>query len=88
MEAVKYIIWKGEKYSIEPGESILDALKNHGIYLPASCRLGICNTCSCVITKGEVIHTSPLNIKVVVEANTVLTCIAYPLTNEVELEEE
>jgi Na+-transporting NADH:ubiquinone oxidoreductase subunit F len=42
-----------KKYTVEPGQTILSALSNQGIYLPSACGgQGTCGLCTCQILEG------------------------------------
>jgi CDP-4-dehydro-6-deoxyglucose reductase len=42
------------RFSVEPGETILDAALKHGFVLPYGCRDGACGACKGTIVEGEV----------------------------------
>lgn len=46
----------GETLRVSESQSILDVLRVAGYVIPSSCRQGICGTCECGYTSGEVIH--------------------------------
>lgn len=46
----------GETLRVSESQSILDVLKVAGYVIPSSCRQGICGTCECRYTSGDVIH--------------------------------
>lgn len=41
---------------VQPGQSVVDALKVYGIEVPVSCEQGICGTCAMRVVEGEVEH--------------------------------
>src|SRR6056297_1177503 len=42
-----------EEYVVEPGQTILSALSNQGIYLPSACGgQGTCGLCACQVLEG------------------------------------
>ena len=60
-------------------ESILDLAERQGLSLPYSCRSGICHTCECELTEGEVDYLdAPLDEP---EPGHVLICCSTPKTN-------
>ena len=60
-------------------ESILDLAERQGLSPSYSCRSGICHTCMCEITEGEVEYADePLDPP---EPGSVLICCATPKTN-------
>ena len=46
----------GQKISVSSSETMLDALENNNISIPASCREGICGTCEISVVSGSVEH--------------------------------
>ncbi|MFM0089396.1 PDR/VanB family oxidoreductase [Paraburkholderia sediminicola] len=46
----------GECVSVQPGQTILDALRAHGIDTPSSCEAGTCGSCRTRLIAGEVEH--------------------------------
>jgi ferredoxin-NADP reductase len=42
----------GGRYTVEPGQTILEALKLHGINVPHSCAEGICGACEARVISG------------------------------------
>lgn len=60
-------------------ESLLDLAERNGLSPPYSCRAGICQTCMCGITEGEVEYLEePLNRP---KPGSVLMCVARPKTS-------
>lgn len=45
---------KEHEVSLSPDEHVLDAALNAGLDLPFSCKAGVCSTCRCKVTHGEV----------------------------------
>jgi ring-1,2-phenylacetyl-CoA epoxidase subunit PaaE len=67
--------------------SILDAAHDSGLELPYSCKGGVCSTCRCLLTKGEV--DMVLNYALEpweLEKGFILTCQSTPKTTEIELD--
>jgi ring-1,2-phenylacetyl-CoA epoxidase subunit PaaE len=80
----------GNRQSFRMGpddSSILDAAHESGMDLPYSCKGGVCSTCRCLLTKGEV--DMALNYALEpweVEKGYILTCQSTPKTSEIELD--
>ncbi|MEM9738149.1 MAG: ferredoxin--NADP reductase [Bacteroidota bacterium] len=77
-----------EIYTVSAGETVLEAALNEGIYtLPYSCMSGTCNSCRAKCTKGKVhMETDEGLSEQEKKEGYILTCVARPLTKEVELE--
>ncbi|NKF23500.1 1,2-phenylacetyl-CoA epoxidase subunit PaaE [Solimonas marina] len=68
-------------------ETILDAALEQGIELPYSCKGGVCSTCRCKMTKGEVEMDANFALEdYEVARGFILTCQSYPLTDELVLD--
>ena len=68
-------------------ESVLDAGLAHGLELPYSCKGGICSTCRCKVTKGEV----DMDASVALEDYEIargfrLLCQSYPVSDRLVLD--
>lgn len=48
------IRFEGENYALEPGESVLKALRRQGVEVPSSCESGVCQTCMMKALRGAV----------------------------------
>jgi ring-1,2-phenylacetyl-CoA epoxidase subunit PaaE len=72
-------------FSIEKGkESLLDAGLRQGVELPYSCKGGVCSTCRCRLTEGEV----DMDVNFALEdyevaRGFILACQSYPVTDKV-----
>lgn len=85
------IHFEGEttKVNVGPDETILDAGLDAGIDLPYSCSTGMCNVCVAKCVKGKVHMTEEEGLTdEEVEEGFILTCVAHPLTDDVELDVE
>lgn len=54
------VLSTGETLLVPADKSILDVLNKAGYVVPSSCRQGICGTCECEFSSGEVIHLDSL----------------------------
>lgn len=67
--------------------SILEAAQQNGLELAYSCKGGVCSTCRCLLTKGEV--DMALNYALEPwerDKGYILTCQSTPKTSEIELD--
>ena len=84
------VIMDGHKQSFHmraDDSSILDAAGENGLDVPYSCKGGVCSTCRCRLTKGEV--DMALNYALEpweLEKGFILTCQSTPKTAEIELD--
>jgi ring-1,2-phenylacetyl-CoA epoxidase subunit PaaE len=68
-------------------QTLLDAALEQGIEIPYSCKGGVCSTCRCKMTKGEVDMDANYALEdYEVARGFILTCQSYPLSNEVVLD--
>ena len=66
--------------------SILEAASGAGLDMPFSCKSGVCCTCRAKLLRGEVRMERNFALdKAEIDAGFVLTCQAYPVTEEVVL---
>lgn len=71
------------------GKPILKAGLEKNIYLPYSCQGGICGTCSAICKSGEVkMSINDVLTQKELDKGWILTCVGYPMTEQVELEYE
>ncbi|MEX0351203.1 MAG: 2Fe-2S iron-sulfur cluster-binding protein [Paracoccaceae bacterium] len=67
--------------------SILDAALQNAMDAPFACKAGVCSTCRCRVTEGEVEMISNHALEdYEVEKGYVLSCQAYPLTDRVAVD--
>lgn len=50
----------GRTFAVEPGESIVDAIRRAGYRTPYRCRNGGCRTCIADLVAGEVTYPTPV----------------------------
>ncbi len=50
----------GNKFFLNPKQTILAAALEHGINLPYGCEKGLCGKCKALVIEGKIIHTKPL----------------------------
>lgn len=60
----------GHRFSVEPGEAILDAALRQGIGLPYGCRNGACGKCAGKLLSGEVEYKKALRASALAEAES------------------
>ncbi|MDN4165217.1 iron-sulfur cluster-binding domain-containing protein [Cytophagales bacterium LB-30] len=78
----------GEKqeWSVTPNQSIWEAAKNQGIFIPYNCRAGVCAACSMRCVKGKVWHSAnEVLTDKELAAGWILTCTAVPQSKEIYL---
>jgi len=74
-----------DNYELEDGQSVLDGLTSHGIYIPFSCRSGVCQTCLMRTTGGTPPEKSQQGLKDSLKLqNYFLACICHP-TEDIEV---
>ena len=67
--------------------TLLEAALEQGIELPYSCKGGVCSTCRCKMTTGEVDMDTNFALEdYEVARGFILTCQSYPLSSEVVLD--
>ena len=67
-------------------KTLLDAALEQGVELPYSCKGGVCSTCRCKLTRGEVdmdVHFALEDYEIA--RGYILVCQSYPLTPEISL---
>ncbi|WP_323757434.1 ferredoxin--NADP reductase [Roseivirga sp.] len=83
------VIYDGEefKYTVEPGETILEKGLEEDIDLPFSCQSGLCTACrgKCVSGKVKMDEDEGLS-EAELNEGYVLPCVSHPLTEDVVIE--
>lgn len=68
--------------AVPENQTILEAVEQAGIPLPAGCRYGACITCAAKLIQGEVDQSQERCLKPPqLAAGFVLLCVAYPRSN-------
>ncbi len=87
-EATVVIDGRMRSFEIVKGEeSVLDAGLRQGIDLPFSCKGGVCSTCRCIMTAGEVdmdVHYALEDYEI--KRGFILTCQSFPVTDTIALD--
>lgn len=74
-------------FSMERGQSVLDAAIENSIDAPFACKAGVCSTCRCKLLHGEVEMIANHALEdYEVEAGFILSCQSYPLTEEIAVD--
>lgn len=75
------------KYTVEPGETILEKGLDESIDLPFSCQSGLCTACRGKCLSGKVKMTEEEGLsEAEIEEGYVLPCVSHPLTSDVVIE--
>ena len=86
-EAVLELAGRRTRFTIQPGETVLDAAGKVRSDLPYSCRGGVCSTCRARVVSGRVVMDRNWALEPEeVEAGYVLTCQSRPTTPTLEVE--
>jgi uncharacterized protein len=68
----------------DDGKSLLDLAEAAGLTPPYACRSGLCQSCECAITTGDVQYDPKPSVSL--ESRRVLICCARPATETIELD--
>ncbi len=76
----------GKEVELESGATLVDALEGAGLPIIVACRSGICGSCKCKVTEGEVVRTSQETLTAdEIEQGYVLAC-STTVKSSVEVE--
>ena len=65
----------------------MDSALEQGVELPYSCKGGVCSTCRCKMTKGEVDMDANFALEdYELARGFILSCQSYPVTDEIVLD--
>ena len=77
----------GVQFTLEAGETLLEALHRHDIDVPCACQEGVCGTCAVDIVEGEVDHRDALQDEDEKAGNAVMfVCVSRPLGTRLVLD--
>lgn len=77
----------GRSLTVQPGQSVLEAMEEAGLEAPNSCREGICGTCETAVLDGLPDHRDSLLEDDEKEANdTMMICVGRALSQRLELD--
>ncbi|MGP9799339.1 2Fe-2S iron-sulfur cluster-binding protein [Rheinheimera sp. NSM] len=69
-------------FTVQEGETILDAALRQGIDFPNRCRQGVCTSCVCKLKSGEVRYNAPQPLtELDKQQQFTYCCLAYPNTD-------
>ncbi|MGH9577428.1 MAG: 2Fe-2S iron-sulfur cluster-binding protein, partial [Terriglobales bacterium] len=74
----------GHTFTVQPGETILEAALRQGIGLPYGCRNGACGACKATLRSGELVYGEHLERAIRDDEKSAvkaLTCCTRPLTD-------
>ena len=75
------------RITVEPNQSILEAALDHDLGAPYACKAGVCSTCRCRVTKGEVDMIANHALEdYEIEQGYVLACQSFPVSEQVDVE--
>ena len=72
---------------IEPGQTVLEALRAYGIDMPSSCEQGACGTCLASVLEGEILHQDVyLGRTEKAAGDRMLTCVSRAASDRLVLD--
>lgn len=73
------IAFKGSRFPVEAGESVLDCLTRHGALLPSKCKAGTCRKCMVRVTDGEIPEAAQKGLRdTMMYQGYLLACLCRP----------
>ena len=75
----------GEIVEVAARESILEALRAHGLDVPSSCESGTCGTCRTRLVAGEADHRD-LVLSEAEHADTIMVCVSRARSPEIVID--
>lgn len=79
MIAMSTVSFDGTKYTVAPGESVLEALVRGGVNIPFSCRKGSCQVCMMQVVSGDPGPAATKGMRpALVEHRMFLPCSSHP----------
>ncbi len=71
--------FQNSKFEIQPGQTVLDCLTEHGVRISSSCKTGICQTCMLRSTSGTVPVSAQQGLRsTLVDQGYFLSCVCIP----------
>lgn len=77
-----YILFKDQRIDLQPGQTVLTALLDHGQAIPNSCRAGVCQSCLMRATDGDIPQSAQAGLKDTLKSQGYfLACCCQPSTH-------
>ncbi len=77
----------GVTFRVSEGQTILEALKLHGVKVDSTCRSGVCGTCEVPVLEGIVDHRDQvLSADEKAEGKTTMTCLSWGISPRLVLD--
>lgn len=75
----------GDVVEVSTEDTILEALRDHGLAVPSSCETGTCGTCRTALLAGQADHRD-LVLAEHEKANTIMICVSRAKTDEITID--